>query len=243
MRWRYCMPPSTRTTRNGLIGRFYTRLVFPRRVAARPVSAGHGRPASRFCPRAELGVRRAGRPARRSRWRFWPSWDATIANTVCCQHYETLGRRCTRPCETSWPRPGPTPSTRPPAVAEPITGAMCGAADAEEGPAWWDGTVIEHLRVSRDLAVIRCNWTARCPTTPASTSTSRAAVPAAVAISHPRHPAGSRRRRVPRPRGFGRPGQQRHRQRDPARRPVAAVQPARRLARRPRRRRRADGGG
>ena len=31
-----------------------------------------------------------------------------------------------------------------------ITGVMSGAADAEEGPAWWDGTVIEHLRVSRD---------------------------------------------------------------------------------------------
>lgn len=36
-----------------------------------------------------------------------------------------------------------------------ITGVMGGAADAEDGPAWWDGTVIEHLRVSRDLAVVR----------------------------------------------------------------------------------------
>jgi NAD(P)H-flavin reductase/hemoglobin-like flavoprotein len=36
-----------------------------------------------------------------------------------------------------------------------ITGVMSGAADAEDGPAWWDGTVIEHLRVSRDLAVVR----------------------------------------------------------------------------------------
>jgi NAD(P)H-flavin reductase/hemoglobin-like flavoprotein len=36
-----------------------------------------------------------------------------------------------------------------------ITGVMSGAADAEPGPAWWDGTVIEHLRISRDLAVIR----------------------------------------------------------------------------------------
>jgi NAD(P)H-flavin reductase len=32
---------------------------------------------------------------------------------------------------------------------------MNGAADAEHGPAWWDGTVIEHHRVSRDLAVVR----------------------------------------------------------------------------------------
>ncbi|KAA1246172.1 2-polyprenylphenol hydroxylase [Mycobacterium simiae] len=36
-----------------------------------------------------------------------------------------------------------------------IIGVMSGAADSEEGPAWWDGTVIEHTRVSRDLAVIR----------------------------------------------------------------------------------------
>jgi NAD(P)H-flavin reductase len=36
-----------------------------------------------------------------------------------------------------------------------ITGVMRGAADAEEGPSWWDGTVIEHHRMSRDLAVIR----------------------------------------------------------------------------------------
>jgi NAD(P)H-flavin reductase len=36
-----------------------------------------------------------------------------------------------------------------------ITGVMRGAADAEDGPAWWEGTVIEHHRVSRDLAVIR----------------------------------------------------------------------------------------
>ena len=36
-----------------------------------------------------------------------------------------------------------------------ITGVMSGAAEAEDGPAWWDGTVIEHIRVSRDLAVVR----------------------------------------------------------------------------------------
>ncbi len=36
-----------------------------------------------------------------------------------------------------------------------ITGVMSGAAEAERGPAWWDGTVVEHLRVSRDLAVVR----------------------------------------------------------------------------------------
>jgi NAD(P)H-flavin reductase/hemoglobin-like flavoprotein len=36
-----------------------------------------------------------------------------------------------------------------------IIGVMSGAADAESGPAWWDGTVVEHRRVSRDLAVVR----------------------------------------------------------------------------------------
>ncbi|HEX9174910.1 MAG TPA: FAD-binding oxidoreductase [Mycobacterium sp.] len=36
-----------------------------------------------------------------------------------------------------------------------IIGVMSGAADAESGPAWWDGTVVEHQRVSRDVAVVR----------------------------------------------------------------------------------------
>jgi hypothetical protein len=27
-----------------------------------------------------------------------------------------------------------------------ITGVMSGAADADQGPDWWDGTVIEHIR-------------------------------------------------------------------------------------------------
>ncbi|OBI46156.1 FAD-binding oxidoreductase [Mycobacterium sp. E796] len=36
-----------------------------------------------------------------------------------------------------------------------ITGVMSGAADADDAPAWMDGTVIEHIRVSRDLAVVR----------------------------------------------------------------------------------------
>ncbi|OBK26532.1 2-polyprenylphenol hydroxylase [Mycobacterium asiaticum] len=36
-----------------------------------------------------------------------------------------------------------------------FVGVMSGAADAEDAPAWWDGTVIEHNRVSRDLAVVR----------------------------------------------------------------------------------------
>lgn len=36
-----------------------------------------------------------------------------------------------------------------------IAGVMLGAADADDGPGWWEGTVVEHRRVSRDLAVVR----------------------------------------------------------------------------------------
>ena len=36
-----------------------------------------------------------------------------------------------------------------------LVGVMRGAADAEQGPPFCDGTVIEHLRVTRDVSVIR----------------------------------------------------------------------------------------
>ena len=36
-----------------------------------------------------------------------------------------------------------------------IIGVMRGAADAEQGPPYCDGTVVEHIRVSRDISVIR----------------------------------------------------------------------------------------
>ena len=36
-----------------------------------------------------------------------------------------------------------------------MAGVMSGAAGADKTPAWWDGTVLEHQRVSRDLAVVR----------------------------------------------------------------------------------------
>jgi len=36
-----------------------------------------------------------------------------------------------------------------------ITEIMAGAAKADVDPPWWDGTVVEHRRVSRDLAVVR----------------------------------------------------------------------------------------
>jgi NAD(P)H-flavin reductase len=36
-----------------------------------------------------------------------------------------------------------------------IVGVMRGAADAEKGPPYRDGTVIEHLRITRDVSVVR----------------------------------------------------------------------------------------
>lgn len=36
-----------------------------------------------------------------------------------------------------------------------IAGAMSGAAAADRQPAWWDGTVVEFGRMSRDIAVVR----------------------------------------------------------------------------------------
>lgn len=36
-----------------------------------------------------------------------------------------------------------------------MTGVMRGAADAEEGPPFCDGTVIEHIRATRDVSVVR----------------------------------------------------------------------------------------
>jgi NAD(P)H-flavin reductase/hemoglobin-like flavoprotein len=40
-------------------------------------------------------------------------------------------------------------------TVELIVGIMRGAADAEKGPPYRDGTVVEHLRVTRDVSVIR----------------------------------------------------------------------------------------
>lgn len=75
---------------------------------------------------------------------------------VLPQHYETLGRALYASLRDalaeSW-------TDAVAAAAEQslnlFTGVMSGAAEAERGPAWWDGTVVEHSRVSRDLAVVR----------------------------------------------------------------------------------------
>lgn len=75
---------------------------------------------------------------------------------VTHQHYQTIGQvlhsALRDELSASW-----TPAVDD-AARESINlvlGVMAGAADAEAGPAWWEGTIVEHLRVSRDLAVVR----------------------------------------------------------------------------------------
>lgn len=75
-------------------------------------------------------------------------------------HYDTMRRAFYAALRDHLRQPGRAAWTDTVAAAASaslnlITGVMSGAADAEEGPAWWDGTVIEHIRASRDLAVVR----------------------------------------------------------------------------------------
>ncbi len=75
-------------------------------------------------------------------------------------HYGTLRRALHAALRDHLGQPGPAAWTAAVDAAATaslnlITGVMSGAADAEEGPAWWDGTVVEHIRASRDLAVAR----------------------------------------------------------------------------------------
>ncbi|MBO0863933.1 MAG: 2-polyprenylphenol hydroxylase [Mycobacterium sp.] len=142
---------------NGLIGRFYDRW-FSRDVAVRdlfpPDMAGQ-RAAFAHALNwvyGELVAQRAETPV---------AFLAQLGRDhrkygVTAPHYETLRQALYNTLRDelgeAWTR----------AVAEAarqslnlITGVMSGAADADEGPPWWDGTVIQHLRVSRDLAVVR----------------------------------------------------------------------------------------
>jgi len=47
-----------------------------------------------------------------------------------------------------------------------IVGVMSAAAAAETGPRWWDGSIVEHQRVSRDLAVVRVRLDSPMPYLP-----------------------------------------------------------------------------
>jgi len=142
---------------NGLIGRFYTRWfsfeasprdLFPpdmaaqRTAFARALSWVYG----------ELVAQRAEEPV---------AFLAQLGRDhrkygVLPGHYETLGQALYATLRDAL---GAAWTDAVASAAEQslnlITGVMSGAADAEHGPAWWDGTVVEHLRVSRDLAVVR----------------------------------------------------------------------------------------
>ncbi|MDM4138550.1 MULTISPECIES: FAD-binding oxidoreductase [Mycobacterium] len=140
-----------------LVHRFYTqwfaldgsvRDLFPPEMAAQRIAFGH----ALHWVYGELVARRAQEPV---------AFLAQLGRDhrkygVLPAHYETLRRAL---LSTLRAHLGAGWTDAVDAAARQslnlITGVMSGAADAEEGPAWWDGTVIEHMRVSRDLAVVR----------------------------------------------------------------------------------------
>ncbi len=140
-----------------LVHRFYThwfaldgsvRDLFPPEMSAQRVAFGH----ALHWVYGELVARRAQEPV---------AFLAQLGRDhrkygVLPHHYETLGRALLATLRSqlgaAWTSAVDDAARQ---SLNLITGVMSGAADAEEGPAWWDGTVIEHLRVSRDLAVVR----------------------------------------------------------------------------------------
>jgi NAD(P)H-flavin reductase/hemoglobin-like flavoprotein len=142
---------------NGLIGRFYTRWfsldvsvrdLFPPDMAAQRAAFAH----ALNWVYGELVAQRAEEPV---------TFLAQLGRDhrkygVLPEHYETLRQALYATLRDELTRDW---TDAVDAAAQQslnlIIGVMGGAADADQGPAWWDGTVIEHLRVSRDLAVIR----------------------------------------------------------------------------------------
>ncbi len=153
---------------------------------------------------------------------------------------------CSPPCAASCSTGGTLDSPAPPSQAvRLIVGIMRGAADAEKGPPFRDGTVVEHLRVTRDVSVIRLRLDEPLHFHPGQY----------VTVQVPQWPRRWRHLSpsIPADRGGG---IEFHVRSVPGgtvsaaivgetsgRRPVAAVQSARRHARRPQRWRRADGRG
>jgi len=71
-------------------------------------------------------------------------------------HYENLGKALYATLATHFgDRWTPAVEEAARQTINLMTGVMSGAADAENGPAWWDAEVAEYHRVSRDLAVVR----------------------------------------------------------------------------------------
>ena len=122
-----------------------------------------------------------------------------------------------------------------------ITEIMAGAADADGDPPWWDGTVIEHRRVSRDLAVIRLRLEEPLPYLAGQyVKVETPQCPSSLALPSSPHRRTGRNRRL-RVRAVSGDGQRGHGQRNPPRRSVAAVGSAGRPGGGPFRRRRSDG--
>ena len=86
---------------------------------------------------------------------------------------------------------------------------MRGAADAEQGPPFCDGTVVELNRVSRDISVVRLQLDQPLSYFPGQYVTVQVPQwPRRWRYLSPAIPPGPRRRhRVPRPLGHGRNGQ------------------------------------
>ena len=121
------------------------------------------------------------------------------------------------------------------AALELFIGVMRGAADAEQGPPFCDGTVVELHRVSRDISVVRLQLdqplsyfagqyvTVQVPQWPRRWRYLSPAMPPDPSGAIEFHVRSVHRRN----------GQPHRRRRNPAGRPVAAVEPARRHADRP----------
>ncbi len=142
---------------NGLIGRFYTRWfsfdvsprdLFPPDMAAQRAAFAQ---ALKWLY-GELVAQRSEQPV---------AFLAQLGRDhrkygVLPEHYETLGQALYATLRDAladeWTDAVDAAARQ---SLNLITGVMSGAAEAEHGPAWWDGTVVEHLRVSRDLAVVR----------------------------------------------------------------------------------------
>ena len=142
---------------NGLIGRFYTRWfsfdvsprdLFPPDMAAQRAAFAQ---ALRWLY-GELVAQRSEEPV---------AFLAQLGRDhrkygVLPEHYETLGQALYATLREAlaeeWTEAVDAAARQ---SLNLFTGVMSGAAEAEHGPAWWDGTVVEHLRVSRDLAVVR----------------------------------------------------------------------------------------
>jgi NAD(P)H-flavin reductase/hemoglobin-like flavoprotein len=142
---------------NGLIGRFYTRWfsfdvsprdLFPPDMAAQRAAFAQ---ALKWLY-GELVAQRSEEPV---------AFLAQLGRDhrkygVLPEHYETLGQALyatlREALADAWTDAVDAAARQ---SLNLITGVMSGAAEAEHGPAWWDGTVVEHVRVSRDLAVVR----------------------------------------------------------------------------------------